>query len=102
MAHQTSSTTERPWIIPWVVLISLTEGWQDCWPTTPHAQESSPVSEPEALLYYDDLTLQIGRVPGLPGAFRIVASLLTASLNRRPLGTPPYHFAYVESGMPCN
>jgi hypothetical protein len=28
-------------------------------------RDSDAVSEPEALLYYDDLTIQIGRVPGL-------------------------------------
>ena len=33
--------------------------------TATFIKDDDQVSEPEALLYYDDLTLQIGRVPGL-------------------------------------
>ena len=36
------------------------------------------VSEPEALLYYDDLTLQIGRVPGLIATLQTLVELAPA------------------------
>jgi V8-like Glu-specific endopeptidase len=39
---------------------------------------SDDVSEPEALLYYDDLTIQIGRVPGLIGTLQRLIQLAPA------------------------
>jgi V8-like Glu-specific endopeptidase len=41
-------------------------------------KDDDTVSEPEALLYYDDLTLQIGRVPGLIASLQRLVELAPA------------------------
>ena len=46
--------------------------------TATFIKDDDQVSEPEALLYYDDLTLQIGRVPGLITTLQRLVTLAPA------------------------